>query len=96
MGKISVYKRGFCYSNVPTTETRPYVSTANEAVVGTLMTIGDVKDIIAITISRLHLPDCSTSIRPPSNTSNEITKTSPLSRPSPFKDLKNRSPNQCH
>ena len=29
---------------------RPFVSTANEALVGTLMTIGDVKDIFAIVL----------------------------------------------
>ena len=35
LGKISVYKYCFCYLNVPTTGTRPFVSTANEALVGT-------------------------------------------------------------
>ena len=40
IGKISVYKHSFCYSNAPTT--------ANKALVGTLITIGDVNDIFPI------------------------------------------------
>ena len=51
IGMISVYKHCSFYSNITTTGTnkRPFVSTANEALVGTLMTIGDVNDIFAIT-----------------------------------------------
>ena len=47
MGKISVYKHCFCFSDVLTTGTKdPFVSTANQALVGTLMTIiGGVNDI---------------------------------------------------
>ena len=41
IGKISVYKHWFSYSNVPSTgNKRPFVLTTNEALVGTLMTIG--------------------------------------------------------
>ena len=47
-GKISVYKHRFCYSNMPTTGTRPFVSRSNEALAGTLLTIGDVNDIFPI------------------------------------------------
>ena len=39
IGKISVYKRGLCYSNVLATGTKDFVSLANEALVGTLMAI---------------------------------------------------------
>ena len=45
IGKISVYKHCFCYSNMPTTGNE-----ANDALVGTLMTIGDVNDISPIKI----------------------------------------------
>ena len=49
MGMISVYKHCFCYSDVLTTGTKdPFVSTAIYALVGTLMTIGDVNDIFSI------------------------------------------------
>ena len=49
LGMISVYKHSFCYSNVPTTGTKePFVSAANKALVGTLITIGDVIDIFPI------------------------------------------------
>ena len=48
-GKISVDKYRFCYSNVSTTETKdPLFSTAKEALVGAVMTIGDVNDILTI------------------------------------------------
>ena len=33
---------------------RPFVSTANEALVGTLMTIGDVNDILAVSPEKLN------------------------------------------
>ena len=40
---------GHLYSNVPTTETKgPFVLTTNEALFGTLITIGDVNDVFAI------------------------------------------------
>ena len=49
IGKISVYKHSFCYSNVLTTGTKElFVSTANSTLVGTLISIGDVSDIFAI------------------------------------------------
>ena len=48
IGKISVYKRGLCYSNVLATGTKDFVSLANEALVGTLMAIGDANDIFPI------------------------------------------------
>ena len=49
IGKISVYKQSFCYSNAPTSLTKDtFVSTANKALVGTLITIGDVNDIFPI------------------------------------------------
>ena len=55
LGKISVYKHCFCYSNVSTTGTKnPFVPTANEALVGTLMAIGDVTDIFPITAKIIH------------------------------------------
>ena len=56
LGKISVNKHCFCYSNVSTTGTKnPFVPTANEALVGTLMTIGDVTDIFPITAKIITL-----------------------------------------
>ena len=49
IGKISVYKPCFCYSNVcQLQKQRPFVSTVNEALVGILMTIGDINDIFVI------------------------------------------------
>ena len=49
VGKISVYKHSFCYSNAPTSLTKePFVSTANKALVGTLITTGDVSYILPI------------------------------------------------
>ena len=49
IGKISVYKHSFCYSNVPTIRTKElFVSTANRPLVGTLTSMGDVSDIFAI------------------------------------------------
>ena len=53
--KISVYRHCFRYSNVSTTGTKnPFVPTANEALVGTLMTIGDITDIFPITAKIIH------------------------------------------
>ena len=46
--KIAVYKHCFCYKCVNHRNKRPFVSTANDALVGTLMTIGDVNDIFTI------------------------------------------------
>ena len=55
IGKISVYKHSFCYSNVPTTGTKElFVSTANRPLVGTLISIGDVSDIFAIQRYLMH------------------------------------------
>lgn len=48
IGKISVYKRCLCYSNVLATGTKDFVSTANEALVATLMAIGDANDTFPI------------------------------------------------
>jgi len=43
---ISVYKYCYWYSNFANQRNkRPFVSTSNEAVIGTLMTIGDVNDM---------------------------------------------------
>ena len=56
LGKISVNKHCFCYSNVSTTGTKnPFVPTANEGLLGTLMTIGDVTDIFPITAKIITL-----------------------------------------
>lgn len=56
-GKISVYKRGLCYSNVLATGTKDFVSTASEALVGTLMAIGDA------TISSLYVARCKIHVK---------------------------------
>ena len=46
---FTVYKHSFCYSNAPTIETKElFVSTANRLLVGTLISIGDVTQNIAI------------------------------------------------
>ena len=56
IGKISVYKRGLCYSNVLATGTKDFVSTANEPLVGTLMEIGDANDIfLYVARCKLHV-----------------------------------------
>ena len=48
IGKISVYKHSFCYTNMPTTGTKElFVSTANRTLV---ISIGDVSDIFAIAV----------------------------------------------
>ena len=50
IGKITVYKHTFCYSNVPTTGTKELsVSTANRTLVCALISIRDVSEIFAIT-----------------------------------------------
>ena len=54
IGKISVYKHSFCYSNVPTTGTKElFVSTANRTLVSKLISIGDVSDVFAIVFVEL-------------------------------------------
>ena len=45
----------FKFPNHPTKE--PFVSPANKALVGILITIGDIIDIFAIPSSNLHLND---------------------------------------
>ena len=50
-------KHGFCYTNLPTTGTKKtFVSIANGALVGTLMTMGDVNDIFPICIKTRSAP----------------------------------------
>ena len=52
IGKISVFKHFFCYSNLPTTGNNDlFFSTANGVLVGTLMTMGDVNDIFRIALA---------------------------------------------
>jgi len=48
IGKISVYKYCFCYSNIQPHEKKNFISTGYEALVGTLMKLGEVNGIFPI------------------------------------------------